>query len=116
MLPGASFIQDLMRLVPELKPIYDQHLTENDTLLPHVLMADLARFAVDEVAGVRHRPAVVKLLSQLENGLSDGDSETRELIVASFAENLAGEVAALQMLRPLMGPRLKKEVSTLCGT
>ncbi len=51
----------------------------------------------------------------METGLTSGTDEVKELIGVSFVENLCGEKAALRLLKPLMGPRMKKEVENVCG-
>jgi hypothetical protein len=112
---AEAFVHDLLRAAPELKPILDEHLAADDTLLPHVFMADVARFAVAEIADVRKRATILKLLDYLEKGLSTGDEETRELILASFVENLMSETTALLLLKPSMGPNLRKAVRAICG-
>jgi hypothetical protein len=112
---AEAFVHDLLRVAPELKPILDEHLAANDTLLPHVFMADVARFAVAESANVSKRATILKLLNQLEKGLSTADEETRELILASFVENLMAETTALLVLKPLMGSNLRKAVHATYG-
>ena len=42
----VSFVEELLRVVPELQPAYDAHLNDNTTLLPHVFMGDLTRFVI----------------------------------------------------------------------
>jgi hypothetical protein len=110
---AKTFLDDLLSAVPELKPILDEHLAANDNLLPHVMIADVARFAVAEIADARKRVTVHKLLDRLERGLTAGDEETRELILASFVENLMGETTSLRLLKPLMGPNLRKAIRTI---
>ena len=109
---SVSFIEELIRLVPELKPIFDEHVTDNDFLLPHVFMGDVTRFAIAE-AGKSRSCAIETLLQHLENGLESGSNYVKELISLSFAENLLGETTALKVLKPLMGPNLKTEMETL---
>ncbi len=111
---NPSFIEELLRRVPDLRPIYDEHLRDNDTLLPHVFMGDVARFAIAEADNPRSRPAVAAVLEYLEDGLRTGADEVNELIVVSFVENLIGETTALKALTPLMGQHLKTEVERIC--
>lgn len=115
MITNAPFIEELLRRVPDLKPIYDEHLTDNDTLLPHVFMGDVVRFAIAEVENPRSRASISTLLEYMEDGLRIGREEVKELIIGSFVENLIGEVKALKVLKPLMGPTLKTQVGRICG-
>jgi hypothetical protein len=112
---NASFVEGLLRVVPELRPVYDRHLADNDTLLPHVFMGDVTRFAVAETADATGQAALARLMGYLEDGLKGGGEEVKELISASFVENLLGEKAALQRLKSLMGPSLTKKVEAICG-
>lgn len=45
---GGLFIEHLLRIIPELKQAYDEHLVDNDVLLPHVFMGDVTRFIIAE--------------------------------------------------------------------
>jgi hypothetical protein len=112
---AKSFIEELLRVVPELRPAYEIHLVDNATLLPHVFMGDVARFVVVESASHEKQSTLVHLVGFLENALTDGGKEIQELIAASFVENLIGETKALQSLKVLMGPNLKRQVETICG-
>jgi len=111
---NASFIEALLRRVPNLKPVYDEHLAANDTLLPHVFMGDVTRFAIVEAEKPGSRGSLATLLGHFEDGLRTGSDEVRELIVVSFVENLMGETTGLKALKPLMGPSLKTEVERIC--
>ena len=37
-------METLVQDIPELKPVYDEHIDDNDELLTHVFMADIVRF------------------------------------------------------------------------
>jgi hypothetical protein len=111
---NASFIEELLRRVPQLKAIYDEHLTDNEMLLPHVFMGDVTRFIIAEAETPRSQGALRTLLEHLENGLRTGSDEVKELIVVSVVENLIGETKALMILKPLMGSSLKAEVERIC--
>jgi hypothetical protein len=111
---NASFIEELLRRVPDLKPIYEEHLLDNETLLPHVFMGGVTRFTVTEAGNPLMRSSVTGLLDHLENELRIGGDSVKELICVSFVENLLGESTALQVLTPLMGPMLKTEVERTC--
>jgi hypothetical protein len=110
-----SFIDGLLQRVPDLKAVYDEHLSDNETLLPHVFMGDVTRFAIARAGRVRDREALETLLDCLEEGLRLGSEATKELIIVSFVENLIGEQTALQALKPKMGPALRAEVDRICG-
>jgi hypothetical protein len=78
-------------------------------------MGDVARFVVAEAQNPTGRGVLQRLLTQLEEGLKDGPEQVKELVVVSFLENLTGEAVALEALKPLMGPNLKREMEGICG-
>ena len=112
---NASFINDLLRRLPQLKPLYDEHLADNDMLLPHVFMGAVTRFVIVEVEKSASREFLEELMDYFEAGLEHGAEQIKELIVVSFLENLADDTVALERLKPLFGPRLRKEVENIFG-
>ena len=98
-----------------MKSIYDEHLNDNEMLLPHVFMGDLTRFVIAEAENPLARVPVGTLLAHLEGGIRNGSDEVKELIIVSFVENLIGETTTLKVLKPAMGPSLKREVERICG-
>jgi len=111
---NATFVVDLRRRVPDLEPIYREHLADNDELLPHVFMGDVTRFTIAQAKAPLNDSIVVSLLECLEEGLREGGEEVKELIVVSFVENLIGETTTLASLGPLIGGNLKEEVERVC--
>ena len=105
---NQEFVADLIRLVPELEPAYREHVVFYEELLPHVFMGDVTRFAIEGASGRDNEPVLARLLAYLEEGLANGPEEVKELIFASFVENLQGEVPAILALAPAMGPLLNK--------
>jgi len=115
MTDSAIFVNELVRAVPVLTAALDEHLSDHRTLLPHVFMGDVTRFAINAASNPELRSSVQRLLDHLDEGLRSGSDEVRELIGASFVENLIGETTALCALRPLMKPALKAEAAATCG-
>jgi hypothetical protein len=109
------FIQELLRVIPSLVAIYREHVTDNGELLPHLFFGDVARYVIDETRDPDAIGPLRQLLGQIEIELERHNLETEELIGVSFVENLCGEVAALNVLIPMMGPELRRETSTICG-
>jgi hypothetical protein len=88
---GDSVAAELLTAVPEFRSHYEEHLRDNnDELLLHPLLADLARFAVDaQRAG--DQEGVKRVLAAAERLLADGDESTQELVAVSFVEHLGAE-------------------------
>jgi hypothetical protein len=104
-----SLIERLLAAVPELRPIYDEHVSDNDGLLPHVFFGDVTRFAI----GNAGTPTIANLLRVLDEALSDADDEVREVVSVSFVENLADEKAALKLMKPKMGLNLRRAFASM---
>ena len=86
--PGAwSFVGHLVWTLPDLAPVFEEHLSDQGgTLLPHVFMADVERWAESVVDA---SPAIVEaLLDELAVGWLRGGDAVANLIEVSFVENL----------------------------
>src|SRR5919205_3077814 len=90
-----TFVRNLIARVPELQPLYNEHVADNDELLPHVFMGDVTRFVMtlnanssgkDDKFSVA-RQTLMKILDFLEEGMAASD-DVKELISVSFLENL----------------------------
>ena len=112
---GASFVSDLMKAVPELKLDYDEHLKDNEELLPHAFMGDVTRFALRLAGEADQREVLKRLLDRMEWGLRFGDEKSQEMIVDSFVENLMGKEEGIRLMVPLMGPLLRDWVKKVTG-
>ena len=106
-----SFVQDLLGIAPGFRPEYEEHLADNDQLLPHVLLGDFTRWLRARVAD-GDSATVGTVLGFLESSYAAGDEDVQELISVSFLENLIGE-SELDELRPQLGPELSKALEAL---
>jgi hypothetical protein len=66
--------------------ILDEHLADDDELLPHVLFGDVARYAL-ALARDDETDDLNALLSDLDAALGDSDDEVGNLVWVSFVEN-----------------------------
>lgn len=110
----ANFVSELLNAVPETKDIYQKHIDDNGETLPHVLLGDITRFVVDS-----YRKANTSVLSRvlefLEKSVSSSDEHLQELVVVSFLENLHQAGDDYDGLKKLLGPNLKKNLSSVEG-
>jgi membrane protein required for beta-lactamase induction len=83
----ASFAQELLKAVPEARPVVDEHLRDYDELLLHLLMADLLRLAVASY-GVGEGDVTQRLLAFVDRALRDGDDLVENAVCVSFVENV----------------------------
>lgn len=111
---GRVVVEDFVREIPESTSVMQEHLEDNfNKVLPHVLMADLTRWIigleraasqgdVSAAASRDHAPAF------LEQRFADArDLGARDVIGASFLENLNQAGQDYAALRSQLGPTLK---------
>ncbi len=110
-----AFVERLIRAVPELSDVYQQHIIEYDVCLPHVFMADVTRFALLQTDDLCDHASLRHLLNFLDAEIASQDRDVTELIAVSFLENLLGEDRALCVLLPMMGQSLRSEARVICG-
>jgi len=105
-----NFATQLRQDVPGFADVYDEHVADNDEVLPHVLLADLVRFLSKEVDlhGAKS-VALTRAMSLLEAGIGSPDPLLQELVAVSFVENLDPEEESFSTIRTLFGPALEEQ-------
>ena len=101
--------------MPELLPLYREHVRDNDELLSYPFMGDVTQFVIEECdRAAKGQPQadllIGRFLTVLEDELMAQDEETAALIALGFGENLCGETAAISVLQPRLGPLLTAKV------
>jgi hypothetical protein len=83
----SEVVAALLVAIPEFAAAVDEHVADNDGVLPHVLFGDLTRFVVkshddgdDEL--------VRRALAFLDAALREGDDGVQNLVGVSFVENI----------------------------
>jgi hypothetical protein len=104
-------IDALRQQVPEIEGLFSEHIKDNDELLPHVFMADVTRFVEETQARAEHGSSsaenvLQRLLGCLERASAIGDESAKELIVASFIQNLDRENPHFDRLTRKLGRSL----------
>ena len=95
-----ELIAKLSRAEPAVDAVLQEHIADNNELLSHLYMADVTRWLV------ANGPAA-PVLAVLEDALVDGDADVRDLILASFVENIEQDDPAYRALRAALGPALR---------
>jgi hypothetical protein len=118
-----DFIEGFIRGYPRLKPIFEEHVSENfGEVLPHVFFGDLTRYLVSRFLEVesgarsQRREAASELRSlvnDLEDAYADGDEEIQELISVSFLEELPRPDEVGSGLRTWLGPGLTAQLRVI---
>ena len=104
---------ELLRNVPELGSIYDEHMRDYEELLPHVFFGDVTRYVVEQVrsGATGSRSSVARIVHALEEGLVKGNEDVLELISVSFLENLAAYDDVFIALKQIAGSHLVKAMN-----
>lgn len=76
----------LVRSIPGADPIVDEHLSDNDDLLIHLLLPDLLRFAIARFT-VGDVDSSGRVLDAVVSALSDGDDALVNAVEVSFVED-----------------------------
>lgn len=103
---GLILVTTLVDAAPELKPLLSEHIQDNDELLPHVFFGDLTRFVQTEVERENFSP-VKRILDVLEDAAKSTDPAIRDLLGASFLENLELDARGWQEMLRLAGPAMR---------
>ncbi len=117
MLTHENFVPELLKAVPALLPLYDDHLRDNDELLPHVFFGEVTRFVEAEHSKFcrtahtndEHLRNAQNIIALLEAAIVSGDADLENLIGASFVESLDRDNPNYLHLRALFGPALRNE-------
>ena len=99
-----SFIGALVRRNRVLLPVLEEHLVDQEgEVLPHLIMADVERWARTALRQGKHQE-VQQVLEHLEEEFRGPDDDVREVISASFLEHLPRPGSPDAELRDLVGP------------
>jgi hypothetical protein len=103
-------VADLVEEAPPLLPLLQEHLDTYDSLLPHIFMADVTRWAVREHTSNPSDQSLALLLQRLETAFEAGDPHEHELIGASFLENLPSRTDPGADIRERLGPAMRRHL------
>ena len=83
-----SDVTDALReSLPEFSDAIDEHVADNDEVLPHVLFGDLTRFVL-KANDDGDDELVRRALAFLDGVLREGDDGVQNLVGVSFVENV----------------------------
>lgn len=96
---------------PRLLPVLQDHLDDYDRLLSHVFLGDVARWAVERSSADPLDRDLACALESLNASFDSGRTDDRELIAASFLENLPKNGQPGGDIRRLLGPALQQHLA-----
>lgn len=101
----ADFTQRLVGEAPELKPLLEEHLADQEgELLPYLLMGDIARWLHEHSTTDPRR--VGEMLVWLDGQFAQGDFDIRNLIDVGIVEMLPAIPEGASVI-DLLGPELR---------
>jgi len=113
-----KFIEELIQEIPELTPVYQEHIDFNREILPYVLLDEFSRFVIEKITPGQGKQIDTSLLerfaSLLESTLEEGDGEVSTAIRTTFCESVDGlwkEKSLHHLILAFLGPHLKECLS-----
>ena len=101
----TDIVRELVAEVPELQPVLDDHLAEQEgELLPYLFMGDIAQWLHERSS--TDAVLVGEVLARLEAMYAAGDFETKNLIDVGVIEMLPAVPDGATVLG-LLGPELR---------
>jgi len=118
--PSEELLIRLVAAVPGLRPAYEEHVADNDVLLPHVFLADVARYVTRGFesslgAEAADRGGALEILAMLEAAFATGDEGVQELVAISFLENIEWSGASGRRIHAALGAQLRAELRLHMG-
>lgn len=115
-----EIIQELRQAGARVESEYQEHIADNNELLPHVFFGGVTRLIealhADALRGDDESEVLLtRLLNALERGMSAGDAAVVTLIATSFIENIDRESRHFGALRSMLGPTLSRELEQQRG-
>jgi hypothetical protein len=109
--PTVAFVGSLVHRCPWLLPVFQEHLDDQEgEVLSHLFMADVERWAEQEVAAGRvgEGSQLACVLSIVDSELRGaGDTDVGEMIIVSFVEHLPYPGEPNGAIRELLPPALQ---------
>lgn len=115
----TNFPENLIKSIPEFQPTYEQHLQDNDEVLPHILMGDFTRFFVDVFHKAKNdqkmKDVLDRSVSFISTLFSSHDEMILDLVHTSFVENLQGEKDIEEIRKLFVSSEAQKSFDLVFG-
>jgi hypothetical protein len=105
-----AFVGAMCFRIQELMPLLQEHLDDNESLLPHLFMGDVTRWVIQRYVHDATDETLLELLDFIESSFKDANKESRELVSVSFLENLPRTTEVGAGLQMLLGLTLKEQL------
>src|SRR5579871_2247373 len=84
--PQEQYCRSLAGVFPSVKAILDEHVRDNEQVLPHLFMGDVVRYVMSDAPD---RTAIVK---SIDGAFTNSNQQVSDLIAVSFVGNLPDPV------------------------
>lgn len=113
--PTHDLVIDLVDRVPELAEPFQEHVRDNDELLPYLFLSDVARWVAARFLGGTDSDLelVSETLDFLEEKYEQGPQDVKELIAVGLVESLPSTGEPASAVRDLLGPNLSAQFRLL---
>ena len=112
----AAFINWLLESIPEIGPLYQQHIDEQDELLAYIFLAEVARHlsaSIDD-KDKKGNELVCKTVNFIERELAESKSEhVKTLIALSFVDAVFKERILESFILKMNVPAISRELEIL---
>jgi len=112
---NVELVESLCRISVPLREARRLHLESYGTLVPHVFMSDVLKRMGECLVAARAHPAadqtaeVRGIAEVLEQGMTEGDRETCNVIALSFTRDSELESFHRELV-PLLGPKTRAQL------
>lgn len=105
----STIVSQLVARFPELQPLYDENYDdENGKILSHPFFGDLTQYITELSHHDDKKTQLKNIINFLEEAMNSPDELVKDLIVASFIENLERDDPGFNTIKAMFGPALQK--------
>ena len=97
-----DFVADLRAAQPAIDDVLDRHMADHEVFLPHVFMADVTR----SLCASGPTPAGRAVIDVIADHFQRGDAGVRDVVLASFLENLEPDEPSQRAIVDALPPAL----------
>lgn len=112
------FLVGLLDTNKVLTILYEDHLQENDELLPHVFFGDVTRYimqlAVSSTSDHRENASeLLRILRFFESSYRESDEKIKNILFVSFLENLEQSDPSYSIIKAQLGDEMKRKLDQI---
>lgn len=111
---AIALLGSIFYKVKEARPVLQNHVFDDDNLIPHLIMGDLAFWVVDRFKTKGNNDSVcTNIINLLEFAFNMGEQDVDDVITTSFLENLPYPSESGNEIARLLGPKLRSQFAIM---